>query len=231
MWLSTPWLLGCAAVSGVRNTALATGSSSRWTPTGCGIAPRCGNWWPGFTAPRPDVAAVAGAVLVLYEALAVAFTDVPVRFLQLARQRPRWARNDRRTAVRSAVAAARPMVRALVVVSLLVPIDTPRNCSAAAGSRPGGSVVGDRHLVATGHRLAGQNVAVVEVLLLEHLVVHQVDLAAQQSQRARAAVPLPAGERRVQAGLDDHVEQALAGRPRQPVLLAVDLHLEGGVHG
>src|SRR4051794_41900498 len=88
------------------------------------------------------------------------------------------------------------------------------------GTSLSSSVIGHRHLAAAGHRLAGQDVALVEVLLLEHLVVRQVDLTAEQPQRARAAMPLPARERRGEPRPADPLPQPPARPPPPPAGVA-----------
>ena len=94
-----------------------------------------------------------------------------------------------------------------------------------ARTSPRGSlVVGDFDRIGPRVRLARQDQAFVEVLLLEHVVDLHLDVAGLGYDRARAAVPFAAGERRVQALVEQHVEQFGAAWPRDFVGVSVERH-------
>src|SRR5215472_15839272 len=95
---------------------------------------------------------------------------------------------------------------------------TPSMTSADAGTWMS---VGDADLGGERYRLAGQDVAVGDVVGFEHLVVRHLHLARGELAGARTADALAAGERRVQALVDEHVEHPRPGRPLQRASFAV----------
>src|SRR6516164_10777263 len=90
-----------------------------------------------------------------------------------------------------------------------------------------GASVRDADLGGERYRLAGQDVAVGDVVGFEHLVVRHLHLARGELAGARTADALAAGERRLQALVDEHVEHPRPGRPGQPVGRAVQADLQG----
>src|SRR5690242_2608829 len=87
--------------------------------------------------------------------------------------------------------------------------------------------VGDADLGGERYRLAGQDVAVGDVVGFEHLVVRHLHLAGGELAGARTADALAAGERRVEALVDEYVEHSRPGWPGQPVGRAIQADLQG----
>src|SRR5216683_2195311 len=81
--------------------------------------------------------------------------------------------------------------------------------------------VRDADLCGQRHGLARQDVALGDVLRLEHLVVRHLHLSACELAGAGPADSLAAGERRVEALVDEDVEHAGPRRPRQDAGLAI----------
>src|SRR3954453_10665305 len=95
---------------------------------------------------------------------------------------------------------------------------TANTCSGAASDRASTensnrSLIADLHHLGQRQGLAGEDPALVEVLLLEDVVVQHRDLTLDQLAGARAAVALTAGVRRVEPLGQQDVQQLGLLRP------------------